>query len=63
MTGKDVSPKKDLLEKAAAIKRFEYSPLGSELKKKISIAEKHYQVLYKLFMSDEKEEPLTINQQ
>ena len=63
MTGKDVSPKKDLLEKAAAIKRFEYSPLGRELKKKISIAEKQYQVLYKLFMSDEKEEPLTINQQ
>ena len=32
--------KKDLLEKAAIIKRFEYSPLGNELKKKTDIAEK-----------------------
>ena len=63
MTGKDVSPKKDLSEKAGAIKRFEYSPLGSELIKKTSLAEKQYQVLYNFFMSDEKEEPLTINQQ
>ena len=31
---------KDLLEKAATIKRFEYSPLSSELKKQTSIAEK-----------------------
>ena len=29
LTVKDVLPKKYLLEKAAAIKRFEYSPLGS----------------------------------
>ena len=27
LTGKDVLPEKELLEKAAAIKRFEYSPL------------------------------------
>ena len=27
LTGKDVLPEKDLLEKAAAIKRFEYSPI------------------------------------
>ena len=33
MTGKVVLPEKDLLEKAATIKRFEYSPLCSELKK------------------------------
>ena len=26
LTGKDVSPEKDLLEKAATIKRFEYLP-------------------------------------
>ena len=33
LTGKDVWPEKDLLEKAATIKRFEYSPLDSDLKK------------------------------
>ena len=35
-TGKDVLLEKDWLEKAAAIKRFEYSPLGKELKKQKS---------------------------
>ena len=35
--------KKDLLEKAAGIKRFEYSPLGSECKKQTSVAEKQYE--------------------
>ena len=33
LTDKDVLPEKDLLEKAATIKKFEYSPLSSELKK------------------------------
>ena len=33
LAGEDVSPEKYLLEKAAAIKRFEYSPLGREFKK------------------------------
>ena len=33
LTDKDVLAEKDLVEKAAAIKRFEYSPLGIELKK------------------------------
>ena len=33
--GKDVLPEKGLLKKAATIKRFEYSPLGSELEKKL----------------------------
>ena len=42
---KDVLPKKDLLEKAVAIKRFEYFLLVKELKKKTSVAEKHYQNL------------------
>ena len=28
LTGKDVLPEKDLLGKAATMKRFEYSPLG-----------------------------------
>ena len=32
VTGKDVLPEKALLEKVATIKRFEYSPLGKELK-------------------------------
>ena len=32
LTGEDVLPEKKLLEKATAIKRFEYSPLSSELK-------------------------------
>ena len=29
LTGKDVLPEKDLLEKADKMKRFEYSPLGN----------------------------------
>ena len=33
LTKKDVLPEKDLLEKAVAIKRFQYLPLGNELKK------------------------------
>ena len=32
LTGKDLLPEKDLLEKTALMKRFEYSPLGKELK-------------------------------
>ena len=38
LTSEDVLPEKKLLEKAARIKRFEYSPLGSELKKQTGIA-------------------------
>ena len=49
-----------MLEKAAALKRFEYSSLVSEFKKQTSVAEKHYQGLNKLFESDENEEPVTI---
>ena len=40
LTGKNVLPEKVLLEKAAAIKKFEYSPLGSKFKKQASVAEK-----------------------
>ena len=36
-TGKEVLPEKDLLEKAAVIKRFHYSPLGGELQKQIRL--------------------------
>ena len=42
LTGKDVLPEKNLLEKAATIKRFEYYPLGSELKKQTGIAKDQY---------------------
>ena len=56
MTSKDVSPEKSLLEKAATTKRFEYSPLGKELKAQNDIAKKQYQGLNKFFKSDEKEE-------
>ena len=45
LTGKNVLPEKDLLEKAAAMKRFEYSWLGKELKKQTSVTEKQYQKL------------------
>ena len=51
LTGKDVLPEKDLLEKAATIKRFEYSTLRSELRKQSSVAEKQYQKLDKVFES------------
>ena len=40
LTGKDVLPEKDLLEKSATIKRFENSPFT---KKQTSLAEKQYQ--------------------
>ena len=40
LTGEDVFPEKVLLEKAATIKRFEYSPLGSELKRKSDITKR-----------------------
>ena len=45
MTGNDVLPEKDLSQKDAAIKRFEYSPLGSELKKQSDIAKDKYKIL------------------
>ena len=38
MTGKDVLHEKDLIEKAATIKKTEYLQLGSEFKKQIDIA-------------------------
>ena len=39
---KDVLPERELLEKVTTIKRFEFSLLGSELKKQTGIAEKQY---------------------
>ena len=38
----------DLLEKAATIKRFEYSPLGSELKKQTNIVKKNIKRISKI---------------
>ena len=40
LTSKDVLPEKQFLEKAAVLKRFEYSPLGKDLKAQTSVAEK-----------------------
>ena len=55
MTGKDVLPEKGLLEKTAPIKRYEYSRLGSELRKQTNVAEKQDQQLEKGFESNKKE--------
>ena len=41
LTSHNVLPEKGLLEKAASMKRFEYSPLGNELKKQTDIANNH----------------------
>ena len=49
LTGKDVLPKKDMLEKAVTIKRLEYSPLGKELEKQTSVAESFSKV-YQRFL-------------
>ena len=63
MTGKDVLPDKDLLDKAAALKRYKYSKLGTELKKQTSVAEKQYRDFDNVFNYDEKEEPLQIEKE
>ena len=49
LTGKDVLPEKDMLEKAVTIKRLEYSPLGKELEKQTSVAEKQWQSFSKVY--------------
>ena len=60
LTGKYFLPEKDLLEKAAALKRCEYSLWDKKLNAQTKVAEKQYQRLNKLFKPDEKEEPVTI---
>ena len=62
LTGKDVLPEKNFLEKAATKKGFEYSLLGKELEKQISVAEKQYQSFDRIFNHDGKEEPLKIDE-
>ena len=44
--------KKDLLEKAATMKKFEYSPLEKESKAQTNITKKHYQKLDRTFDFD-----------
>ena len=61
LTGKDVLPGKDLVEKAATIKRFEYSPLGKELNKQTCVAEKQYRKFDNAFESNKNEEDKTKN--
>ena len=52
MAGQDFIPEKNLPEKAAAIKRFEYSSLGKELEAQTDTAKKQYQGLDKAFISN-----------
>ena len=61
VTSKYFLPEKGLLEKAAAIKRFQYSLLGEQLKNQTSVAEKQYQKFDKAFESDKKAEDKTEN--
>ena len=42
LTGKDVLPQKNMLEKVATMKRFEYSFLDKKLKTETDIAKKQY---------------------
>ena len=64
LTCEDVLLEKDLLEKAATMKTFEYSPLGKELKTQTDISKKQYQKLDNFFEFDKiikKEEPMFKN--
>ena len=54
LTGKDVLPEKDLLEKTAELKKIEYSPLGKHLKAQTDIAKKQYPKLDNTFEFDKK---------
>ena len=45
LTDKDVLPEKDLLDKAATMKRSEYLLFGKELRSQTDIAKKQYQKL------------------
>ena len=53
MTGKDILSERDLLEKAATMKRFEYSPLGKKLKAQTDTAKMLCQKLEDSFGLDE----------
>ena len=45
LTGKDFLPKKDLMEESVKMKRFEYSPLGKELRARDVIAKKTVSII------------------
>ena len=51
LTGKDVLPENELLEKAITLKRFEYFLLGKELKSQTDISKRKYKGLDKIFIS------------
>ena len=59
LTGKDVLPEKDLPKEGAALKTFEYLPLGKELKAQTKIVKKQYKKLEATdeFVSIKKEIP------
>ena len=54
LIGEGVLPKRGILKKAATTKRFEYSPLGGELKKQTDIVVKQHQGLNKVYDSDKR---------
>ena len=62
MTSKDLLTEKDLPEKTATMARFEYSPLGTELKAQIDIVKKQHQKLDDTFDFDKiiEKEKLTL---
>ena len=45
LTGKDLSSEKEQLEKAAALKRFEYSPLGKAFEKQTNVLKNKQRLL------------------
>ena len=63
LTCQDFLPEKGLLVKAATIKRFKYSPLGSKLKRQSHIEGKQYQGLIKVYKFDKKEGNETIKKE
>ena len=53
LNGKDVLLEKDLLEKVATLKIFEYFPLGKELRAQTDIAKKENETLDKIYEANE----------
>ena len=47
LTGKDVLAEKKLIQKAAALKRFEYSPFGKAFEKRTNVIKKQAEVINK----------------
>ena len=52
LTSKDILPEKDLLEKAATMKRLGYFLPGKEIKAQNNIAKKQYQKLENIIVFD-----------